>query len=128
MAEPKQSKVITIPKGYKPRVREKIAQDVINRILRRTSDGLDVNGNLFSGYSRHYEKTGTVDLKISGSMLSGLELISHGAGFIRIGFDSSMANDKASYIQSPRNNNQPVREFVGISQADLNTILEKYPL
>lgn len=128
MAEPKQSKVIMIPKGYKPRVREKIAKDVIKRILNRTSDGIDINGNLFSGYSKHYEKTGRVNLKITGVMLSGLQLISHGSGFIRLGFGNSFANDKASYIQAPRNNNQPVREFVGISQSDLNTILENYPL
>jgi hypothetical protein len=64
-------------------------------------------------------------------MLEGLSVISTGPGFIRIGFNSSNTNDRAAWIQSPRGKKlgkQPVREFVGISTGDLNSILERYPL
>lgn len=131
MPEARQTKVINIPRGYSPNQREQIGNDIVSRIKERTSLGLDVNNRLFAGYSENYEKSGRVNLRLSGEMLSGLDVVSHGPGFIRIGFTSSDANDKAAYIQAPRgvkSGKQPVREFVGISQADLNRILRRYPL
>ncbi len=128
--EASQSKVITIPTGYSKQIRERIAQDIITTIKRRTSEGLDASGNLFKGYSKSYEKTGTVNLRLSGDMLEGLVVLATGSGFVRIGFSSPQANDKAAYIQSPRGQKlgkQPKRTFVGISQADLSIILERYP-
>lgn len=130
MAEAQQSKVIFIPLGYSAPVRQRIGEDIIEKIKRRTSEGLDVNNKLFAGYSPNYDKTGTVNLKLSGDMLAGLSVLSTGDGFIRIGFDSADANDKAAYIQAPRGDKagrQPIRTFVGISQQDLNIILERYP-
>ncbi len=131
MAEPIQSRIISIPREYTERQRRLIGEDIVTRIKRRTSTGIDVSGNLFQAYSPEYGKVGTVDLRISGSMLDGLSVLSTGPGFIRIGFSSSSTNDKAAWIQSPRgrkSGKQPVREFVGISTGDLNTILERYPL
>lgn len=130
MVEPSQSKVILIPEGYSPATRVRIAEDILRRIRRRTVDGIDISGRLFSSYSKNYDKTGTVDLSLSGNMIGDLELLSHGPGFIRIGFTDQDSNDKASYIQSPRGQKrgkQPVRKFIGISQKDLNKILENYP-
>lgn len=129
--EPLQSRVVSIPRGYNASQRVRIGQDIILRIKRRTSAGLDVSGNLFAGYSPNYEKTGQVDLDLTGSMLNSLVVLSTGPGFVRIGFNSPDANDKAAWIQSPRGQKlgkQPVREFVGISAGDLNTILERHPL
>lgn len=129
MAEANQSKIILIPTGFSKSIREQIGQDIIDKIKRRTAQGLDINNEFFASYSPNYEKTGTVDLKITGEMLSGLSVLSTGDGFIRIGFDSSRSNDKAAYIQQPRGqklDKQPIRRFVGISQRDLNIILERY--
>lgn len=129
--EPAQSKVIIIPEGYDQTQREQIGQDIVDTIKRRTLDGIDAGGNIFAPYSRSYEKTGTVNLKVTGDMLAGLIVLSTGRGFVRIGFDSTFANDKAAYIQSPRGQkagNQPVRRFVGITQQDLSIILRRYPL
>lgn len=129
MAEANQSKVILIPEGYDEATRQNIGQDIIAKIRRRTAEGLDVNNRPFAGYSRFYDKSGTVDLKVSGDMLAGLTVLSTGIGFIRIGFDSAGSNDKAAYIQQPRGQKvgrQPIRTFVGISQEDLNIILERY--
>jgi hypothetical protein len=129
MAEAQQSKVILIPEGFTASQRERIGQDIIDKIKRRTSEGLDVNNSPFAGYSPNYDKTGTVNLQVSGDMLAGLTVLSTGDGFIRIGFASSRSNDKAAYIQQPRGQKvgkQPIRTFVGISQQDLNIILERY--
>lgn len=128
--EPKQTKIINIPNGYKSEQRLRIAKDVIDFIRRRTADGLDVNNKFFASYSKNYEKSGTVNLKVTGDTLASISLLSHGKGFIRIGFDSEEANNKAAYVQAPRGQkaSQPKRQFLGISQKDLNKILERYPL
>jgi hypothetical protein len=131
VAEPSQSKLISIPTGYGPTERKAIGQDIIRTIRRRTRSGLDVNGNLFAGYAKSYEKTGTVDLKLSGNMLGDLEVLSHGPGFIRIGFTDSESNDKASWIQRPtgqKAGKQSPRKFVGVSENELNNILGNYRL
>lgn len=130
MAEANQSKIILIPGGYPASTRQQIGQDIIDKIKRRTAQGLDENNNIFAPYSPDYDKSGTVNLKVSGDMLAGLKVLSTGDGFIRIGFDSTRSNDKAAYIQQPRGQKvgrQPIRRFVGISQQDLNIILERYP-
>lgn len=130
MAEPSQSKIINIPVGYSARQRKEIGEDIVRFIRRRTQSGIDINGNLFAPYSSGYEKSGRVDLTVTEQMLNSLELLSHGRGYIRIGFGNSSANNKASYAQNPRGQkaSTPARRFVGISQADLNRILENYPL
>lgn len=131
MAEPSQSKIIQIPEGYSGGQRKQIGEDIVRFIKRRTQSGIDINGNLFEGYSRFYDKSGTVDLTVTEQMLNSLELLSHGPGYVRIGFSNSRANDKARWSQSPYGEaagKRPAREFVGISQSDLNLILEKYPL
>lgn len=128
MAEPSQSKIINIPARFSGRQRKEIATEVIDYIKRRTQSGIDVNGNLFAPYSPNYGKSGTVDLTVTEQMLNSLTLLSHGRGFIRIGFPNSKANNKAGYIQNPRGQkaSTPARDFVGISQRDLNRILERF--
>jgi hypothetical protein len=129
MAEPKQTKVILIPREYNTNTREMIGQDIVDFIIRRTGDGLDVSNKPFKGYSKSYGKPGTVDLEESGDMLSGLAVVDHGPGYITIGFDSTEANDKAAWIQKPegqKKGKQPPRQFVGISARDLARILAAY--
>ena len=131
MPEPSQNKIITIPVAYSPSEREEIGERIVSRIRRRTREGLDINNKLFAGYSPNYDKDGAVNLRESGDMVADLEVISHGRGFITIGFTSSDSNDKASYIQNPRGQKagkQPRRQFVGISRSDLNNILEEFPI
>lgn len=129
MAEPKQSKTILIPLEHNTYTRELIAQDIIDRIIQRTGDGLDISGKPFKGYSKAYDKPGIVDLEESGNMLAGLTVLNHGPGYIKIGFDNQEANDKAAWIQRPTGwkvGRQPRREFLGISAKDLAAILELY--
>lgn len=130
MAEANQSKIIQIPNKYGPSDREQIGERIVSLIRRRTREGLSVNNRPFAGYSKNYEKSGeTVDLRFSGDMMADLEVLSHGPGFIRIGFISTDSNNKAAYLQSPRGQKagrQPVREFVGIARTDLTRILKDF--
>lgn len=129
MAEPSQSKIIHIPERFSGRQRKQIGEEVVDFIKRRTRSGLDINGNLFAPYSPNYDKSGKVDLTLSSQMIESLELLSHGRGYIRIGFSNTKANDKARWSQSPYGKAagiRPPREFVGISQPDLDRILENF--
>lgn len=131
MPEPSQNRIIRIPIDYTAPQRDAIGDRILSRIRRRTREGLDINNNFFRGYSPNYEKDGTVNLRESGDMVADLEVLSHGPGFITIGFTSSESNDKASYIQFPRGQKagkQPRRRFVGISASDLNEILREFPI
>ena len=65
-------------------------------------------------------KTNKVNLTLTGEMLNTLELKAHGVGFLRIGFADSTENDKAAW------NSRHNRSFMGISQVDLNKILEGF--
>lgn len=126
--EPSQNKIIVIPNRFTASQRVSIGNDIINFIQDRTSSGLDINGNLFAAYSKEYEKSGTPDLRFSGNMMSDLEVISHGKGFITIGFSNRDSNDKAGYLQRPtgQKSSTPKRRFVGISAKDLKRITDRY--
>lgn len=128
MPELTQSKVIDIPETFTGTKRKLIGRDVVEFIKKRTRSGLDVSNNFFSGYSKEYEKSGKVDLTLSNQMLNNLKLLSHGRGFIRIGFDIGSANDKASWNQNPQGqkSGSPSRKFVGISTIDLTRILNRH--
>lgn len=122
------TKLIAIPTTYNKQQRETIAEAVINLIVSRTQDGLDINGRPFVNYSSQYakEKGGIPDLTVSGNMLNSLTLISEGPGFIKLGFSSKSAADKAEWQSNPtgQKDSKYAREFLGISQKDLNSILE----
>lgn len=128
MPELSQSKVISIPREFSGTRRKRIGNDIVEFIRSRTKSGLDVSNNLFSGYSKAYSKSGRVNLTLTAQMLGNLKLLSHGPGFIRIGFDSGSANDKASWVQHPtgQKSGSPAREFVGIATTDLTRILDRH--
>jgi hypothetical protein len=127
--EPRQNRIIQIPERFNVAQRQRIGEDIVRFIRQRTQNGLDINGNFFAPYSKDYEKSGqSVDLRFSGNMMGDLEVLSHGIGFITIGFLDTESNDKAAWIQSPggQKSGSAIRKFVGISQEDLNVILDRY--
>lgn len=133
---------IDIPDGYGRPDRLSIAQDVIDFIVERSQRGLDKDNNKFPGYTAEYRSSfeyqvagkGGVDLTLTGEMLNSMELISHGKGFITIGFQAgSEVNAKAdgnirgTYGTSTPNSAK-ARDFLGIKQSDLANILSRYPI
>lgn len=139
---------IPLSKKYSPLERQAIAQDVIDFIIKRTRDGKDVKGKDFPGkYSNAY--TSSADYKIAGKpksgkpinlsltreMLNELSFLSDKKGEIIVGYDKGdtelngkvEGNRLGTYGQS-----KPIpgkaRDFLGITQKDLQTILKNYPL
>ncbi len=133
---------IQIPKEYGPRERVAIAQDIVDLIVERTKDGKDKNNRAFKKYSEEYKdsldfkiagKTSQVDLTLSGDMLGALDLLSHKSGKIIIGYENgSEENARADgNIRGTYGHSKPIttgRDFLGITDRDLDRILKNYPV
>lgn len=127
-------------KGFSVEEREAIAVEVIDLIKERTQSGKDKNGRAFAPYSKAYKdsaafsiagKSSKVDLTLTGDMLDSMEIISNRAGKVTVGYGKDNANQgKAegnilgTYGQSSKT--AAARDFLGISQKDLQAILSKY--
>lgn len=132
---------IEIPEEYGPSERELIADEVIHFIQERTKKGLNKNNKQMPGYTKDYidsvefkaagKSAGKVDLTLTGDMLGALSLLSHKKGKIMIGFENgTFENAKADgNIRGTYGGSKPTRkkrDFLGITQADLALILDKY--
>lgn len=128
---------INLPKNLGPSEREAIAQEIIDFMIERSQSGLDKDGNPFPKYTKQYAKEkgvsiGDVDLTLSSEMLNNIELLSSYPGKIIVGFErGSNENAKADgNIRGTygRDSEDPskARDFLGISDSDLETILSKY--
>ena len=132
-----QKKRIKIPTGYKPAVREKIAQDILKTIRNRTTkQSLDKSGDKFAKYSKSYsqeKRKRKVNLKDTGDMMDALSLLTHRSGWITVGYEKGYdgmgkveGNRKGTYGKK-----KPIpgkaRDFLGLTQEELDSILNKYP-
>jgi hypothetical protein len=130
--------LINVPQSLTSVQREAIGLEVIEFIIDRTKNGLDVNGNPFAAYKKSYKETfeyqighsgdSGVNLTLTGDMLGNISIINHGVGFIKLGFDDSQAAQKAKWIQAPsgqKQGKQSPRKFFGISEKDLNKIIAR---
>lgn len=133
--------VVKIPKYFGERERIAIAAEVIDFIRNRTESGKDINHNAFKKYSKSYkdslnfkvgDKTGKVNLSLSGDMLAAMTLVDHKPGAIVVGYDTSdpeadiaEGNQIGSYGQ-PNANPSKARKFIGINPDDLKKILNKF--
>lgn len=132
MSEPQKYKRIEIPSDLDETDRLQVAQKVIQRIVERTDDNTDVNGRRFQNYSESYSKS--LDFKIAGKdrkdpnlrlssdMLESIQVLSHGPGYVTVGYNEGTAeNDKANWAEA--SDNGPSRKFLGISETDLDIIV-----
>ena len=121
--------------------REIVGRQIVDFIVDRTQRGLGINNQPFAGYSDSYKnsddfaiagKSGTVDLTLTGDMLAELQVLSHSAGIISIGYpNDSDENNRAEWHRFPRPNSKtgalaPKRDFLGISEKDLKVIVDRY--
>lgn len=136
---PQMMEVIKIPKKFKKEIREQIADDVIEFIIERTSNGIDKYGDDFPEYTEAYAKkkgvsVQAVDLVASGEMILSQQLkkLRDAPGEIVIGYDgrSKKLNAKVegnitgSYGGDP--DKKKARDFLGISRKDLMDIISQY--
>jgi hypothetical protein len=131
---------VDAPDDFTPGMREALGREVTEFIRRRSEAGKDKNGKAFPKYSKSYKesldfknagKTGKVDLTLSGDMLIALDVISHRRGSILIGYENgSEENAKADgNLRGTYGNSKPItgkaRDFMGISEAQLNQLIRK---
>ena len=131
--------LINVPQSLNTLQREAVGLEVIEFIIDRTKNGLDINNAPFAGYKQSYKDTfeykighggdSTVNLTLTGEMLGTISIVNHGVGFVKLGFTDSEAAKRAKWIQAPsgqKAGKQSPRKFFGITQKDLNKIIAKY--
>lgn len=137
MAESQQTFTFRVPLNLDLDARIDIAQEVIEFIVQRTNKGLDKDNKPFKGYSESYmnsidfkiaNKDKTVDLQLSGDMLSELKVINTAVnGFITIGYEpNTEENDRAAWQRNNTRPTFPKRDFLGIADKDLDRIIKNY--
>jgi hypothetical protein len=113
---------------------EAVAKQVIYLIEKRTANGRDKRGNPFKGYSEEYKKsmdylaagkTGQVNLRLSGEMMTDLDVTNLTARTVAIGFPDDEKRAIAHGHITGANGNLPVRDFMGISKEELATAIRK---
>jgi len=136
----------SIDPRYSREEKELIAQDVIDYIVKRTKQRKDKNGDEMAGYSKAYAKSPeaqaagkkvgqAANLTLSGDLLYALgEYKKIGKSYIEIGYEKgSEENGKADgNIRGTYGTNIPnpkkARDFLGINEKELNSILADYPI
>lgn len=138
MAESQQTFTFRVPLSLDQQARIDIGERVVDFIRERTDKGLDKNNIPFKGYSDSYvnsldfkiagKSRGDVNLQLTGDMLTDLQVLRTGTtGFITIGFEEGTdENDKAAWQRNNTRSSFPKRDFLGITQKDLDKIINKY--
>lgn len=131
---------IPLPKSVSKENRLTIADLIIERIVERTSEGLDKKGNPFPGYSKSYinsldfqnagKSAGDINLQLSGDMLAALTILKDGPNKIRIGFEKGSdenaradGNIRGTYGKD-RGSKKKARDFLGIDRDELKSIID----
>lgn len=129
--------------GLTPDQKDEVADLIVERIVDRTQQGLDVNGRPWRGKAGEYSKAyrdsldfkiagkspGKVDLQLSGDMLAALSILDKTQRSVTIGFEpGSDENAKADgNIRGTYGKSKPIpgkaRDFLGISNRDLDKII-----
>lgn len=138
-----QKETIEIPSYYTEEEATAIALEVLDRIIERTKkENLDRNNRKFTPYSKSYSESldfniagkskNSVDLTMTGDMLSSLKVLKVRKGAIEIGYEKGdPINGKVEGNRLGTYGNQkPVtkpRDFLGIHKDDLRKIYENYP-
>lgn len=138
---------VTVSKKYNKETRHAIAQEIIDFIIKRTKNkNVDKDGKPFPKYSKGYTKS--LDFKIAGKRPSKIDLslteemlfsMKHLKGMdqdgkISIGYDGKdlklngkVEGNRIGSYGKPSGNPKKARDFLGISEKDLDKILKKFP-
>jgi len=127
--------VIQLLNSNKPM--ENICKDVEKRILKRTDSGRDYKNLKFYPYSEKYAKRkgvgrGSVDLKLTGTMLGAIETRvlnpRHGQVLVtsKAMAGTSAKSDMIAQIHTTGTGKQPKREFLNITPTALQEFVTKH--
>lgn len=116
-----------------PEAKREFGRRVIDRIIERTLDGKDKDGDKFAPYSKAYKKSlqfqiygkdNGVNLKLTGAMQAAIDVLGVYDRGVTIGFSSEEQSAKAEgHITGA--NYLPVRDFWGISKSEKEEILKE---
>jgi hypothetical protein len=131
--------VVRLKSKYPKDYLERVGREIIRTIRARTESGKDKNGSAFKGYSEEYKDSlefriagkseSHVNLRLTGEMMSGMEVLwaNPASGSVAIGFRDTGDRGKAHGHITGANGRLPIRDFLGISNDELATILSKVP-
>lgn len=120
--------------------KDEVADLIVERIVNRTQQGKDKDGQKFTSYSKAYKesldfkvagKSNLVDLQLSGDMLAALSILDKTSRSVTIGFErGSEENAKADgNIRGTYGKPKPIpgkaRDFLGISERELKRIVDE---
>ena len=115
-------------------LKNKIAQDLIDRIVSRSESGTDRAGSSFKPYKKSYidseqfeafdKSPGKINMTLSGGMLTSMQPLNVAGNDIKIGWDDTTENAKAYN----HNVGETVtrRQFFGLTKAQVREVLSKY--
>lgn len=125
-----------------PAIQRSIAESFIQKILDRTAKGIGVDGNgqevkLKSPYSKEYTESlefkafdkskNKVNMQLTGSMLSSIDLISVNNGIMTIGIENEDAPKAHGHMTGADGSRKlPVRPFLGITDKDIEEIKKEF--
>jgi hypothetical protein len=113
-----------------------IGQEIIDKIIKRTEDGLDNRNRPLAKYDKNSEYVKSDEFKafgksvnkpnmtLTGQMLGTLDIIEARGGKIKIGWDDETENAKA--YNHMVGDTVTKRPFFGILESDLKEIKEEY--
>lgn len=128
---------IPLPEDMTAAERRRAGEMIVEGIVNRTQQGMGIRKSgdsfrlqPFAEYSEKYleykksvgKYSGNVDLKLSGDMLEGLQMLSHEKGSVLIGFQNgTFANDKAEWNRV--GTKTPNRDFLGLTRAEIRAVV-----
>jgi len=98
------------------------ASFVVDSILSKTKQGIDVDYNSFDPYSPKYKKRGRVNLTRTGAMLGSIGYNTFGPTSAEVSFNSGEQDTIASY-HNQGTSKMPQRHFFGFSDDDYGKLL-----
>ena len=136
---------IPISKRYSPIERVAIAQEVVDYLVERTKAGNGPGNKPWSGKAGEYTKAyreslafrasgkgSKVNLKLSGDMISAIDIINETSGKIIVGIEGDQEGKAEGNIRGTYGSSTPksgkARPFLGLTNSELKKILENYPI
>lgn len=135
---------IPVPESLSGDDREAFAFAALDFIRARTAAGKGKGGRNFPKYTTEYvqsldfknagKRSSPVNLKLSGDMIAANDLLSHKKGSVLLGYENGTdenaradGNIRGTYgSKSP--NSSKARDFLGLSQGEIDLILERLGL
>jgi hypothetical protein len=113
-------------------VREAFFQLALDKMSERLDKGLDVNGSKMDKYSKEYkeslayqafEKTGVVNMQLTGSMLAAVDIIEQNKNKMKVGVTGSEAPKAYNHQVG---DTLPQREWFGWKDSELKSIAKEF--